>query len=311
MKKRIIIGIVILVLGFISIFFIPKKKEYIINQDGYIIKAYSRGNININYLENLISDYEELTNRYTLIEHNLYYINYNDSDESYIDIDQKLYNMIEYSLEVKNITDGIIDSRSGNVFDIWNSYIQSEVNIPSIEELNSVNYLTDIVLLDGKILNNHANINLEYIKEEYITNEILLYFDEENIKDYIISTENRSIVGKMEETYKIGLINPNTNRFEDIVEGSNIQVVTVAPNIYKYNDINYNNIINSITLFPQTDVVSLIVIKKDSKINCTYIYSLVYSEAIKLVESDSNLEARWYLASGEIIQSSGFEDYLL
>lgn len=308
-----------------------KKKEYTAKfyyMDTYIyVKLYSKdseeANKALKEVEKIYKEYHELTDRYNSYDNinNIYYIKNNASDDEYITIDKKLYDVIEYGIKAYDKSNGLVDISMGNVIDIWKKYRENQTGIPSKEELEkaNTNNIKDIVLKDGnKIKNNHVNIDLGAISKGYTTKVVGEYLDSIGINEYLINAGGNVLVGNHyeESNYKIGIEDPNNkNDIFTVLKGNNIAVVTSGgyERYYEYEDKKYHHIISPETLYPTDYMKSVTIITKDSALAdmlSTYLFLISIEDGKEYINELDNVEAIWYTNDDEIVLSDGAKKYV-
>ena len=322
--------VIILMISFILFMIFNKRdKEYerkFFYMDTYIyVKIYSsnpkKANKILDKVENIYKEYHELSDKYNSYKNlnNIYYINNNEDDKEYIKLDKKLYNLIKYGLEYKEKTNGLLDIGMGNIIDVWKRYIEKEEGIPSNEELEEAKEkYTEIELIDGKIKNNHPNIDLGAISKGYTTKIVGDYLKKEGIDKYLINAGGNVLVGNnyKNNKYTIGIEDPdNKNDIFTIVKGNNIAVVTSGgyERFYEYDGKRYSHIINPDTLYPSDYMKSVTVITKDSAladILSTTLFLMDIEEGKEYIETLDNVEAIWYTNDNKIIYSKGAKKYV-
>ena len=326
--KKLLISITLIIITVISIYFYIQPKLYEKNyyyMDTYInIKIYTnKKNINkiFDEIDKIYNEYHKLTDRYNSYQGiiNIYTINNNVLNEEYLKIDEKLYNLIEYGINMYKLSDGKIDISMGNVIDIWKGYRESGFGIPTFEELKYVNYnnINDIKLKDGKIKNNNLNLDLGSISKGYTTKIVGEYLESIGIKKYLINAGGNVLTGSSykKDKFKIGLENPNNqNDVFKIINVENKAVVTSGGYLryYEYNEKKYHHIINPETLFPANYMKSVTIITSDSAYAdflSTYLFLLPVEEGIKYVNNLKDVEAIWYLNDNTIKTSKGIKKY--
>lgn len=338
MQKKInkIIWIIVLMLIIFLIIlmiynnYIKKQNEYstkIFYMDTYIyVKLYSedknKANNALKKVENIYKEYHELTDRYNDYNNinNIYYIKNNNSKEEYIEIDERLYDIIDYSINWYNKSDKLIDISMGNIIDIWKKYRDNKNGIPSIEELKkaNTNNINDIELKDGnKIKNNHPNIDLGCISKGYTTKIAGEYLKSVGINKFLINAGGNVLVGDnyKNSNYTIGIEDPdNKNDIFTIVSGNNISVVTSGgyERYYEYNGNKYHHIINPNTLYPTNNMKSVTVITEDSALGdilSTKLFLMTIDDGLEYINKMNNVEAIWYTNDNKQIKSNGFSKY--
>lgn len=332
MKKRIIFFVCIICFIIVGFSLYNKFTIKCFQKDFYYLDTYINIKIYTNeqrkadkafkYIDNLLKEYHQLTDRYNSYEGiiNLYTINNNVLSTKYLEIDSKLYNLIKYGISLYDKSNGKIDISMGNIIDIWKGYRETGYGIPSIDELQYVNYhkITEIELKDNSLIkNNNLNIDLGCITKGYVTKEIGKYLEKQNLTKFIINAGGNVLVGDSykKDNYKIGLERPtNTADIYKIIKVSNKAVVTSGGYLryYEYNGKKYHHIIDPDTLFPSDYMQSVTVITSDSAyadFMSTYLFLLPVDEGLKIVNNTSDLEAIWYLNDDTIITSKGFKQY--
>lgn len=330
MKKDLIFGSILLtLLGCIliisALFNNNKLKEY--SEDFYYmdtlinVKVYLK---NSNEKEKVFSDinsiykeYHELTDRYNSYNgiNNVYYINNNKSKDEYINISTRLYDILKYSLEMKEKTNNLFDINIGCKVDIWKKYKENQNGVPSLEELNCVS--NDIVLTDNNILNNHPYIDLGGIAKGYVTGIVKEYLETNNIKHYLINAGGNVVVGGsyFKPYYKIGIENPDGNGLLKILKVTNKAIITSGSKerFYEYDGIKYSHIINPITGYPSDEFKSVTIICNDSKLGdvLSTVLTLTSVEDGKKIINDlkEDIEVVWYTKDDKIIITNGVSNY--
>ena len=329
-KINKIIWFIVLILVIIFLFlmiFNKRDKEYtkkFFYMDTYIyVKIYTNDNKKANKIlkevENIYDEYHKLTdryNRYSKIK-NIYYIKNNTEKSEYLKIDKKLYDILNYSL--KNNNDGLIDIGMGNVIDIWKNYRDNKNGIPSINELeNAKSNEVEIILKDGKIKNNHPNIDLGCISKGYTTKIVGKYLEKNGIDKYLINAGGNVLVGNgyNNKEYTIGIEDPdNKNDIFTILKGNNIAVVTSGgyERFYEYDGKRYSHIIDPNTLYPTDYMKSVTVISNDSALSdilSTTLFLMDIEDGKKYINDLDNVEAIWYTNDNKIEYSKGAKKYI-
>lgn len=328
-KKTILIFILLFLILIFILYNSLKNRIYERNYsyfDTYInIKVYSnsskKANEALDEIDKIYSEYHKLTDRYNSYQGitNLYTINNNVLNEEYLKIDKKLYELIEYGINMYKWSNGKVDISMGNVIDIWKGYREAGISIPTIEELKYVNYnnINEIELKDNKIKNNNLNIDLGSISKGFATKKVGEYLESIGLKKYLINAGGNVLTGESykKDKYKIGLENPNNqNDIYKIIKVENEAVVTSGGYLryYEYNGTKYHHIIDPDTLFPANNVKSVTVITKDSAYAdflSTYLFLLPLEDGKKYVDELDNVEAIWYLSDDTTVISKGFSKY--
>lgn len=322
--------VLLLVITFVFLTIFNKKdKEYtskFFYMDTYIyVKIYSNDSKKadriLKKVENIYKEYHELTDRYNSYDNikNIYYIKNNKSDKEYIKIDKKLYDIIKYGLDYKEKSNGLIDIGMGNVIDIWKNYRDNKNGVPTLEELEiAKENEVEIILSNGKIKNNHPNIDLGCISKGYTTKIVGEYLEKKGIDKYLINAGGNVLVGNnyKNKEYKIGIEDPDKkNDIFTVVKGNNISVVTSGgyERFYEYEGKKYSHIIDPNTLYPTDYMKSVTIITKDSSLGdilSTTLFLMDIEEGKKYINKIDNVEAIWYTNDNKIEYSKGTKKYI-
>lgn len=317
MKKYLIYifsSLLIILLIILNIF---KEKEYIRNlfyMDTYIsVKITSKTDANkvLDYIEETFKYYDNLTNRYN---HNSELSKINNVEGTF-EINEDLYNLLEYSINYYNETNGLFNINMGNVIDVWKKYKEKDSGVPTKKELEKDTNINNIKLLDNnKVYVNNINIDLGGIVKGYVTKLLGEYLDKEGIKKYIINAGGNVIVGSKNPYYKIGIENPsNSSEILDIIKGNNICVVTSGGynRFYEYEGIKYHHILDPNTNYPSNYMQSVTIISKDcalADILSTTLF-LMDIEAGKEFIKKYDVDVIWYDNNNNIIKTEGIKKY--
>ena len=315
----IVIGIVII--GYILF---NQKKEYSRNiyyMDTYIyIKIYSnqtKAKEALDNVELIYKEYHELSDRYHHYDNitNVYDIKNNDSDDNLV-LNDKLYNLLTYASDWHKKYNKY-NIEMGNIIDVWKKYRDSGIGIPSYDELDSANKITNLVLLgNNTILNNHPNLDLGSITKGYATEEAGKYLESIGINEYLINAGGNVKVGKSygKDYYNIGIQSPKKDgNLLTKVKGNNISVITSGSyeRFYEYDGNIYHHIIDPDTLMPSNYMKSVTVITQDSALGdvlSTVLFLNSVDDGLNIIK-EYDVEAIWYTNDDNIIRSDGFNSY--
>lgn len=265
--------------------------------------------------ENIYKEYDILTDRNNK-KSNLYYIRHNESKDEYIKINPKTYDIIKYGIQLYKDTNGIININSGSLKDIWN-------NKGSIDEYAKVKDtdINEIKLKDDYLIyNNHVNIDLDLIREGYITNKVIDTFKLLKIDSYIISYNGKIILGdyyKDNGKFTIKVTEPTKDSKTSLalLKLSNVSLSTTSlySNYYKKDDMEYSNIIDTKKLKPADNMIGVTVIC-NKNIKCDSISNMLFlmniEDGKKYVDNNKDIEALWtYKKDGVIAHTSSKHFY--
>lgn len=329
MKKIIYI---ILLFGLISLIiydnFRTKKFTSSFNylDTSIIIEFYSNdkkiANEALSQIEAIYQKYHKLTNRYDEYDNiiNLYTIRHNFKNDNSIQISEELYNLIEYGIKLYEESNGIIDISIGNVTEVWKTYLETKIGIPSQEELKLVHNqnINNVILLENnKIKNNHINIDLDSIKNGYVADIISNYLKEKKITKYYINAGDVIVTGSpyQKENYHVALTDSDSKaEILTTIEIKNKAIVTknILKNAFSYQNKQYHSNINSNTLYPNDNVKSVTVIAdtaKEAEKIANILFSMNVEEGKKYINDLDNIEVIWVTNNDETIKTDGIEKF--
>src|SRR5690554_5596384 len=210
--------------------------------------------------ETLASEVKALFDTYDMLTDNfqqkgdvkgIYYINKaveEGSETTTIEIDEKLYELIEFGLEVTVETDGYFDMSIGKIIDVWKELIedyQTEAFVPedileaTILAAEAIEIIEDPIQLEV-IEGNHfitvkkgAKLDLGAIVKGYVLQKVVDYLESEGVQSYLISAGSSSLAFGEENpnrdsgNYVVGLINPlNPLSYYATYEAQGINITT-------------------------------------------------------------------------------------
>ena len=251
-------------------------------------------------------------------------------------VESKIIDLLDYSLEMYNLTNGKVNVAMGSVLSIWHEYRQEGLDnpenakLPDILALKSAAEHTDIngVVIDKTdstvyLSDPEMKLDVGAIAKGYAVEETAKWMENEGIGGYILNVGgNVRIVGTRPdgEKWKVGIENPDTeNEDEPYIAYLGLDSVALVTSgsyqrYYTVDGKRYHHIIDPETLMPGENFNSVSVLCESSaKADAlsTALFSMTYEEGKALIESIPDTEAMWVLPSGEQRYSSGFEDYLI
>lgn len=272
------------------------------------IKLYSDSESNakrgLKEIEELYKEYDELTDRNNK-DSELYKINHNDSNDEYLTIDSRLYDLIKYGLDCYDESNNILNINIGSLTDIWEEYRNKKNGIPANSELDNIDIDISKIELssDNKIKNNHPNIDLDNIKKGYVTKKAVDMLKLLGIDSYIITTGGNITVGnyyKNSGKYVISISNPDKDNDEMLstlrLINKSVASKSLYENYYEYNGKTYNHIIDPKTKKPANNMIGVTVICNDSdkaEALASTLFFMSIEEGQELVNSTDDVEAIW------------------
>ncbi|NLE26067.1 MAG: FAD:protein FMN transferase [Clostridiaceae bacterium] len=273
----------------------------------------------LNKLYDIYNDYDGINN--------IKFINDNAGIKP-VEVQQEIIDLIQFSKEWYNKTNGKCNIALGSVLSIWHDYRDAgiedpqEANIPPLETLNEAMKFTDI----NKVIVDHDN-NTVYLEDrnmrldvgavakgfatEIVTNELI----DKGYTSFIISSGGnvRTVGEPMDSSRKkwgIGIQDPDGNPNDpdepslDILYLNDRSLVTSGDyqRFYEVDGKKYHHLIDPLTLMPADHFRAVSIISNDSGIAdfmSTTIFLTPYEEGLTLVES-LGIDAIWVMKDGTI-----------
>ena len=204
----------------------------------------------INQIKNIITLYDKLSDNYQRRDlTNIYTINQVNSEEL---VDNKLYKLLETSINVKNEGAAYFNPLCGSLSKKWkealkNKCILDELTInQELEKMNnsSINLNgNNYVQRDGE-----AEVDLGGIVKGYALDDVKEYLDSLNYNHYLINAGNSSILLGEKDT-KDGFYNINIQGTKYYLKLKNCVVSTSGTSVQgvKIDGVTYSHIINPFT----------------------------------------------------------------
>ncbi len=255
-----------------------------------------------------------------------------------VKVDDKIIDMILFSKEWFNKTNGKANIAMGSVLELWHDTREAAssdpegARLPIMAELQEAKLHTN---LDDVIVNQEEGtvflkdpkmrLDVGAVAKGYATEKITDYMREKGYSSFIISAGGNVKAmdkpqDKNREKWGIGIQNPDNTFFKDMesldtVFGNNISVVTSGDyqRYYYVGDKAYHHIIDSETLMPGEDFKAVTVIMEDSGVAdfmSTTVFLSSLDEGKKMLEDLGEAYAVWITHDNEIIVSDGLDKYL-
>lgn len=288
-------------------------------------------------IEALLEEYHRLFNIYTRYNglNNLVTINdVKDGAHQTVKVDAKIIEMLTFSKEMYQKTNGKVNIAMGSVLRIWHNYRSSglrdpdNAQLPDMEKLKEAAKHTDInnIIIDE--VNNTVFLadpdmllDVGAIAKGYTVEKVAQYLENKGVTSFIINVGGniRTIgLNAKNKPFQAGVENPDRENeekpFIEFVELTDTSIVTSGSyqRFYIVNGISYHHIIDPETLMPGTKYKSVSIITKDSGLGdalSTALFLMDEAEGRALIETIDNTEAMWVLNDGTQVYSSGFQDY--
>ncbi|MBN7774604.1 FAD:protein FMN transferase [Clostridium aminobutyricum] len=250
-----------------------------------------------------------------------------------VKVDQKIIDLLKFSQEAYNMSDGKVNVAMGAVLKIWHDHREAgtedpeKATLPSVEELQAASEHTDInqMFIDEKnntvfLKDPKMSLDVGAIAKGYATEMVSKFAEKNGVTSMLLSVGgNVRSIGKRGDgaEWKVGVQNPYDQNGKNISKVSLTESSLVTSGIYeRYYRIDgkiYHHIIDPVTLFPASYFVSVTILCPDSGMAdalSTAVFNVPFEEGKALIERLPDTEALWAFADGTIKYSSHFKDYV-
>jgi thiamine biosynthesis lipoprotein len=282
-------------------------------------------------VESILGEYHSLSDKYENYDGYINVRTINDSPTAVHTIDQKLFDLIDFTITHQSEVDNLFNLALGPVLQIWHNYredctLNEICAVPSMTELNNANQYTDYndITLDEENLtitmSENMSIDLGGVSKGYISNIIVEYLDQLNFSAYLLNNgeSNISIGGthpvRENGKFLLAVSDPtyNTPYYATVYLADGDQLVTSGDyqQNYMVDGELYHHIINPITLNPERFSRSVSIITSEAGLADLYstaIFTMSIEDGITFVDSIDGLEAIWYGLDDVIYFSENFE----
>lgn len=242
----------------------------------------------VNVLKDELKTYHELYNSYDAFDgiNNFRTINENAGKEP-VKVDPSIIELIDYSKEMYELTDGKINIAMGSLLGLWHDYREMSLDNPDKAAIPEESMLVeasehkdiDSIVVDEEnktvfIKDPEIQIDIGAIGKGYATKIIANRLQEEGLKHGILSVGGDDVLignnpASENSYYKIAIQNPNLedkeNPYSSVVSLKNTSVVTSGDyqRYFMVDGKRYHHIIDPDTMYPSTKWRSVSVIMDD------------------------------------------------
>lgn len=283
-----------------------------------------------------LKEYHELYDIYHDYEgiNNIKTINDNAGIEP-VQVDQKIIDLLKYSLEAYEISQGKINIAFGAVLSIWHDYRTEGRDDPEIAKLPPMEILTqkaqhtDIhkLIIDEEastvyLEDPEMRLDVGAIAKGYATEMVARIAYEAGFTSGSLSVGGnvRTIGVKADsnKSWNVGIQNPDLDSAEEylyILSLKDLSLVTsgIYERFYVVDGQQYHHIIDPETLMPAQYFTSVSIVTEHSGLAdglSTTLFNMPYEQGLELVNSLPNTEALWVFYDGNMKYSEGFENYI-
>jgi len=345
LSRKFIVFLLILIVALDLSSCVPEPKRYeaeflqLFDTKTTII-GYSRSKSDFSEMAQLIYDnlksYHELYDIYNDYDgiNNIKTINDN-AGISPVKVDRKIIDLLLFSKEAYELTNGKVNVAFGAVLRIWHDYRTAGIEnpeqaaVPPMEELTAAVAHTDInkMVIDEEsstvyLKDPEMSLDVGAIAKGYATEMVARLAEENGFTNGSISVggnvrtigEKGGKLGK----WNVGVQNPDRESEQTnlvLLSISDMSLVTSGnyERFYTVDGVRYHHIIDPVTLMPASYFNAVTILTPNSGYAdalSTAVFNMPYDEGLALIESLEDAEALWVMPDGEVRCSSGFQAYI-
>lgn len=276
-------------------------------------------------LYDIYNDYEGVNNIKTIND---------NAGVAPVEVSQDIIDLLLFSKEMYDKTDGQMNVAMGSVLKIWHNYRDAGINdpenakLPEMEDLQAASIYCDInqIIIDEEastvyLPDEHMSIDVGSIGKGYAVQRVAEYAKEIGMESVLLSVGgNVCAVGtKLDgSSWRIGIQNPDLTSDEAYVKKVDVAdaCVVTSGNYQRYYVVDgerYCHIIDGDTLMPADYFASVSIVTTDSGMAdalSTSVFNMTYEEGLAFVNSLDGVEAMWIMEDGSIYYSDNFAQYL-
>lgn len=278
-----------------------------------------------NNLYDIYHDYEGINNIKTIND---------NAGTAPVEVEPEIINLLKFSKEMYEKTDGQINIAMGSVLSIWHDYREEgsenpeNAKIPPMEDLKAASMHTNIedIIIDEEastvyLADPEMSLDVGSIGKGYAVQRVADYARELGMEDLLLSVGgNVCAVGEKTDgsMWRLGIQNPDLESEETYAKKVDIKdaCVVTSGNYQRYymvDGVRYCHIIDPDTLMPADYFASVSIITTDSgqaDALSTAVYNMPFEEGLAFVNAMDGVEAMWIFEDGSIEYSKNFEQYV-
>ena len=251
-----------------------------------------------------------------------------------VKVDKEIIDLLQFSIELYNKTNGQTNIALGSVLNIWHNYRNAGIDNPSTASLPPMDMLEEAakhcdinnIIIDKEASTVYLNdpemsLDVGSIGKGYAVQKTAEYAKELGYNNMVISVGgNISVIGPKadDSLWKFGVQNPDLESEQASIQSVNLMDTCLVTSgdyqrYYTVDGVDYCHIIDPDTLMPADFCKSVTVITPDSgeaDALSTALFCMSYEEGLEYINGIENAEAMWVLEDGSIKYSSNFESYI-
>lgn len=274
---------------------------------------------NCEQIKSLLEEYHKLYDIYNSYEgvNNLYTVNLHKE----VKVDSKIIDLLKFSKEMYNKTNGKLNIAMGGVLKIWHEYRKEGKSLPDEDMLKNANEHTNIeeMKINGNTVfleDSQMLLDVGAVAKGYTAQRVAEWMKSNGLDGYILNIGgNVCTVGEKDgKKWEVGIENPdNTESFAEILHlGGEMSLVTSGSyqRFYTVDGKNYHHIIDPKTLMPANYFKSVSVLCDDSALAdalSTALFCMSYEDGISLLKNFKNINVLWITNKGQKLFTKGFK----
>ena len=284
-----------------------------------------------NQLYDIYNDYDGVTNIKTIND---------NAGKASVAVNDKILGMLELAQTMYDTTDGKLNVAMGSVLNIWHNYREAALadeddsnnQLPSLDELNAAAQHCDIsnLIIDKEaktvyLADPEMSLDVGSVGKGYAVEQAAQAAEARGLTSALISVggnlraighkpDGSQWVGGVENPWDSSEVYTSSSSTVAAVKMSDLSLVTSGDyqRYYVVDGVRYHHLIDPATLFPATYFDSVSVLAPDSGVaDCltTGLFCMPLEEGQKIVESLDGVEALWCTTEGDVIKSSGWDEF--
>ncbi len=248
-----------------------------------------------------------------------------------VEVSEEIIDLVLYSKEMYELTDGNTNIAMGSVLSIWHDYRENGIEdpdnaaLPSMDELLPAAEHTDInkVIVDESAMtvyleDGEMSLDVGAVAKGYAVELVARELEMEGLSGYALSVGGnvRCIGNKANgDKWEIGVQNPDLLSSQAYFAKVYLtdQSLVTSGNYQRFYTVakkQYHHIIDPETLFPKDEYASVSVISGHSGLAdalSTALFNMSYEEGLAIAEKEK-VEVAWVYPDGSVKMTDGFEE---
>ena len=250
-----------------------------------------------------------------------------------VSVDRRIIDMLLFSKDMYEKTEGCVNIAMGSVLSIWHRYREigmsdpAAAEIPPMDQLMAAAEHTDMncLVIDEEnstvtITDPAMTLDVGAIAKGYAVEMVAESLEEKGITGYVLNVGGnvRTVGSKGDGTpWTVGIENPDEDAAEPFfaylaLSGESLVTSGSYQRYYTVAGKRYHHIIHPDTLMPEDQYLSVSVVCRSSAEGdalSTALFCMTVEEGLSLIDSLPEVEAHWVLSDGTRVTSSGWNEY--